>query len=72
MEDRPLYVRERNDRFYRPVTYLLCNVLVQVPALVLGSVIFSSIVYFSIGLDNEAGKFGYFVLMIVAIATTGE
>eukprot|EP00958_Prasinococcus_capsulatus_P024227 scaffold3759_cov425-Prasinococcus_capsulatus_cf.AAC.14 len=71
MEDRPLFVRERSDRFYRPVLYVLGQFLVQVPPLVLGSVLFSAIAYWAIGLDAEAGKFGYFVLMIIAIATTG-
>jgi ATP-binding cassette, subfamily G (WHITE), member 2 len=66
--EKPLYVRERNDGLYRPITYLLSKLLDELIISVVVSLIFSLFVFYLVKLQ---GQFVVFWLAYLATLTCG-
>jgi hypothetical protein len=66
--ERDVFYRQRDAKYYKPLPYLIANILADVPMTVIEGVLFSCIVYWLCGLnDSEAGgRFGYFMFMCIA------
>ena len=60
--DREVYTREFNDAYYRAGTYVAQRVMTEMSALVLAVGSFSAILYWSVELNDNLAKFGFFVL----------
>lgn len=60
-DERPVFLREVNNNMYSVSAYFFGKVIAELPVSILTPVIFGSITYFSIGLNNyEAYKFPVF------------
>ena len=46
--EKPLYIRERNDGLYRPITYLLAKVLEELFLTVIASLLFALALWYLI------------------------
>lgn len=70
--ERPVYVRERADGLYRPITYLAYKVSEEVAVGTLPSLAYSALVFFLVRLQGSFLLFWlvYWVSMCVAIALT--
>jgi ABC-type multidrug transport system ATPase subunit len=66
--NRLVFLREKNDRFYTTLPYVLSKLLTDVlPVRVLPPVLFSAIVYWLVGLRNDAFAFATFTFGIVLV-----
>ena len=52
--------------FFPPVAFVLSVIVNSLPAAVISSVVFSTILYWMVGYANDAGRFFFFMLAIVA------
>ncbi|KAK4447596.1 hypothetical protein QBC34DRAFT_409083 [Podospora aff. communis PSN243] len=65
-QERLLFVRERANGYYHPVTYFAAKVLFDiVPLRIIPPILLGSIIYPMTGLYAEAGKFFVFILVLV-------
>ena len=60
--DREVYTREFNDAYYRAGNYVSSRILTELPALFIATCTFSAILYWSVGLNDDLEKFGFFAL----------
>ncbi|CAK0783380.1 hypothetical protein CVIRNUC_006579 [Coccomyxa viridis] len=51
--ERPLFVRERNDGLYRPITYVIFKMMEEISITLINSLVFSSIVFFPLKLTGD-------------------
>eukprot|EP01135_Chromosphaera_perkinsii_P004233 Nk52_evm22s272 gene=Nk52_evmTU22s272 len=72
VEERLLFDRERANGAYRTAAYALSNWIVSVPFLAIIAVSFTSVMYFMVGLQNEADKFGLFLLNMYLVISVAE
>jgi ABC-type multidrug transport system ATPase subunit len=65
--ERDVFYRQRDAKYYKPLPYLIANILADVPMTVIEGVLFSCIVYWLCGLNDseDGGRFGYFLLMCI-------
>ncbi|KMZ70200.1 ABC transporter G family member [Zostera marina] len=63
VNERPVLLRETSSGVYRLSSHLIANTLVFLPYLLVLSVVYSSAVYFIVGLCNSWEAFGFFVLV---------
>lgn len=63
--ERALFLKERAGNVYNTFPYFLSKNLVELPPQIGAPIIFSIGIYFSIGLNDEEGKFGIFLLTII-------
>lgn len=66
--EKPLYVRERNDGLYRPITYLLSKLFDEIFVTVISSLVFSAFVFYVVDLQ---GDFIIFWLTYLVTLCTG-
>ncbi|XP_059434113.1 ABC transporter G family member 4 [Corylus avellana] len=64
INERPIILRETSSGVYRLSSYLMANTLVFLPYLLAIAIIYSSSVYFLVGLCASWQAFSYFVLVI--------
>jgi ABC-type multidrug transport system permease subunit len=65
-QERLLFVRERANGYYHPITYFAAKVLFDiVPLRIIPSILLGSIIYPMTGLYAETGKFFIFMLVLV-------
>lgn len=67
MLERPLYVRERNDGLYRPITYLLAKLFDELFGLIVSSVVFSAFVFYVVDLQGSFLLFWLIYLVTLSI-----
>lgn len=67
INERPILLRETSSGVYRLSSYLMANTLVFLPYLLAIAIIYSSSVYFLVGLCASWQAFAYFVLVIWVI-----
>jgi ABC-type multidrug transport system ATPase subunit/ABC-type multidrug transport system permease subunit len=67
INERPIILRETSSGVYRLSSYLMANTLVFLPYLLAIAIIYSSSVYFLVGLCASWQAFAYFVLVIWVI-----
>ncbi|GIM17308.1 hypothetical protein Vretimale_19846, partial [Volvox reticuliferus] len=58
----PVYYKQRDHRFYSPAAYAVASVVMRLPEVVVQSVSYSVMVYFSVGFTMEGGRFLLFLL----------
>lgn len=69
VEIRPLFLRERGSRFYSPQAWLLARVIFDViPLRIVPTVVLGVIIYFMVGLAQDAAHFFKFLLILVQYA----
>ncbi|OMO66962.1 ABC transporter-like protein [Corchorus olitorius] len=64
INERPIIIRETSSGVYRLSSYLIANTLVFLPYLLAIAIIYSTSVYFLVGLCASWQAFAYFVLVI--------
>ncbi|EGG18232.1 ABC transporter G family protein [Cavenderia fasciculata] len=65
-ESRDIFYIQRDGRYYTSLSFFLSKLIAITPLSFIESFIFSVLVYWMCGLQKDAGKFIYFVLMIFA------
>lgn len=68
--EKPLFVRERSDGLYRPITYLLSKFFDEIFITIFASLIFSAVVFFAVDLTGSFLVFWltYFLTLSIGIA----
>jgi len=61
--DREVYTREFHDAYYRAGTYVAHRIIVEMPTVILATTTFSTILYWSVGLNAVADNFLFFMLV---------
>ncbi|EFJ43615.1 ATP-binding cassette transporter [Volvox carteri f. nagariensis] len=56
-----VYYKQRDHRFYSPMSYALASVILRLPDVIVQAVSFSVMVYFSVGFTMETGRFFLFM-----------
>jgi ABC-type multidrug transport system permease subunit len=72
VEDMKVYIRERLNGYYLPVTFTIANTLASLPFIFLISVVSTVCVYFIAGLSSSGGDVIYFILALFASLTVVE
>ncbi|KAL8506474.1 hypothetical protein ACS0TY_017388 [Phlomoides rotata] len=73
LQERRILMRETSIGAYRISSYILANFLIFLPFLLLVSVLYTSPVYWLIGLRREADGFLYFTLLVwITVLTTNS
>ncbi|WOO83149.1 ABC transporter G family member 11 [Vanrija pseudolonga] len=72
IEERSVYVRERRNGLYGPLPFLLANTFVLIPFVFGCALIFSIIIYWSIGLHPGAGHFFRFLSFLFLALLVAE
>eukprot|EP01137_Pigoraptor_chileana_P010217 Opistho-2@59509 len=70
-EERALFIRERSSGTYRVSSYFVTLWLTEFPFSVISLTLFSLIVYFGVGLNLSAGRFFYFVIIMILTQEVG-
>ncbi|KAF9114948.1 hypothetical protein BGX27_009378 [Mortierella sp. AM989] len=61
---RPILYKLKNYAMYRPSTYGLAQVVLDIPIIVVHNLLFAFVLYFTVELNKEAGKFFLFVFIL--------
>ncbi|KAF9358893.1 hypothetical protein BGX26_000678 [Mortierella sp. AD094] len=61
---RPILYKLKKYAMYRPSTYGLAQVVLDIPIIVVNNLLFAFVVYFTSGLQRDAGKFFIFVFIL--------
>ncbi|KAI1297534.1 hypothetical protein EDD11_007114 [Mortierella claussenii] len=68
LQGRPILYKLKNYAMYRPSTFGLAQIVLDIPIVVVHNLLFAFVLYFLAGLQRTAGKFFVFVL-ILTLAT---
>ena len=60
----PIFLREHHDGMYSTLAYFISKQLVELPLLFIKPIIFASIIYFMVGLNESSERFAYFLLIL--------
>eukprot|EP01137_Pigoraptor_chileana_P016273 Opistho-2@5738 len=71
LEDRVLYYRENGSACYRPISYFLSSWVVDLPFSLLGTVVFSVVLYYAVGFNPAFEAFIYFNVMLAVTQEIG-
>ncbi|KAK9904696.1 hypothetical protein WJX75_000743 [Coccomyxa subellipsoidea] len=63
--ERPLFVRERNDGLYRPITYVIFKMMEEISITLVNSLVFSAIVFFPLKLTGD-----FIIFWLIFLTTT--
>ena len=66
-DERPVFLREVNNNMYKCSPYFWAKVISEMPFSIMMPSIFGCIVYFSVGLNPDAGRFFLFLLILILI-----
>jgi ABC-type multidrug transport system permease subunit len=66
--ERPVFLRELANKMYSVPAYYFAKLMVDIPVLCVGPMVFSLIVYFKIGVVFNAAAFFVFYLVMLLIA----
>mmetsp|Transcript_111 Transcript_111/g.217 ORF Transcript_111/g.217 Transcript_111/m.217 type:complete len:165 (+) Transcript_111:726-1220(+) len=67
-QERPVFLREQSNKMYRVAPYFFSKVIVDTPVLILGPLVFTLIIYFSMGLQKTADQFFSFFFTLSLLA----
>ncbi|EGC38478.1 hypothetical protein DICPUDRAFT_28616 [Dictyostelium purpureum] len=70
--ERNLFYRERNDGLYSTSSFFISYMFVELPFNVIGTLGYSAVCYFSMGLKMEADKYFMFCFVIFLLLFSGE
>jgi ABC-type multidrug transport system ATPase subunit/ABC-type multidrug transport system permease subunit len=65
LDERPLYYKQQDAHFYRPLSYLFAKIVGGFPFTLLETTIWTLIVYFMTGLSLDAGGWHFWVYYII-------
>jgi len=71
IEERVLFIREKNGGFYSTMSYYLSSFLVEFPILLSIVLVYGCICYWMVGLTATAEAFFFFLLVIVLVINVG-
>ncbi|ORX71724.1 hypothetical protein K493DRAFT_309285 [Basidiobolus meristosporus CBS 931.73] len=71
-EERNVLLREHGGGYYSVSAYFFSKIIVELPINIIMPIIFSSITYWMIGLQADAGKFFIYMLVNVMVALCGS
>lgn len=66
-DERPVFLREVNNNMYKVGPYFWAKVSSELPFSILMPSVFGCITYFSVGLNNTAGNFIVFLIILILI-----
>lgn len=66
--EMPVFMREHHNGMYRTDVYFLCKTLAEVPIFLAIPVLFTSIMYYMVGLNPEPGRFFQAMLIITLVS----
>ncbi|KAL1409285.1 hypothetical protein Q8F55_006118 [Vanrija albida] len=72
IEERKVFLRERRNALYGPLSFLIANTLVVIPFVFACSIIYSAIIYWAIGLHPGAVQFFRFVAYLFLALLVAE
>ncbi|EGD76064.1 ATP-binding cassette [Salpingoeca rosetta] len=72
IEERLIFGRERASGFYSTLPYFLARSVTEIPLLFFFPLITSSILYFMVGLQPDAGKFAIFYLSLCMVTNVAS
>ncbi|KAF9968016.1 hypothetical protein BGZ73_000273, partial [Actinomortierella ambigua] len=64
LQGRPILYKLKNFAMYRPSSFAIAQVALDVPIILIHNLLYSIVMYFLAGLQEEAGKFFFFVLVL--------
>ena len=70
--EKIVFLRENGSGLYSPSTYFVSKILSEYPTQLFFPLLYSSIVYFLVGFQKTAVKFGFFLLNNVLIVSVGQ
>ncbi|KJE94261.1 ABC transporter mdrA2 [Capsaspora owczarzaki ATCC 30864] len=68
LDERSVYNSQRSAKYFQPFSYFAAVNLADIPFTILEVLLFSIILYFTVGLRSGAGYFFYWVFMNLAVA----
>ncbi|KAG0195649.1 hypothetical protein BGX33_002856, partial [Mortierella sp. NVP41] len=68
LQGRPILYKLKNYAMYRPSSFGLAQIVLDLPVIIVHILLFSVVLYFLAGLQRTAGKFFFFVL-VLSLAT---
>lgn len=75
LEDRLIFYRERGSKSYGPFTYWISQWAIQIPLIILNTLLYSAVLYPMVKLnayaENGDSAFGFFYLTMILTSTTG-
>jgi len=66
-KEKRVYYYQRRARYYRVLPYYLASVIVDIPIQLLEVVLFGTITYWLAAMDNDAGKFFFWLFLLLII-----
>ncbi|GAA6059398.1 hypothetical protein JCM10212_003630 [Sporobolomyces blumeae] len=72
LEERSVFIRERNNGLYGSATYVLAQTAVSIPFLFVCSLVYTLIIYWSIGMNPGATHFFRFLVYLFLALYTAE
>ncbi|KAG0380213.1 hypothetical protein BGX24_009550 [Mortierella sp. AD032] len=64
LQGRPILYKLKNYAMYRPSSFGLAQIVLDIPIVLVHNLLFSVVLYFLAGLQRTAGKFFFFVLVL--------
>jgi ABC-type multidrug transport system permease subunit len=64
LQGRPILYKLKNYAMYRPSSFGLAQIVLDIPVVFVHNILFSVVLYFLSGLQRTAGKFFFFVLVL--------
>jgi ABC-type multidrug transport system permease subunit len=64
--DRAVFYIQREQKYYSPISYFISKTLLEFPFIILECIIFGTIIYWMVGLNSEANRFIFFLLILMA------
>jgi ABC-type multidrug transport system permease subunit len=72
-DERPVFLREQGAEMYNPIAYFFAKFFSELPLMIINTVLFFVLIYFSIGLNTESAKqpfiFYFYILLLVWTGT---
>lgn len=66
--EMPVFMREHHNGMYRTDVYFLCKTIAEIPIFLVIPVLFTSIMYFLVGLNPEPSRFFQAVVIITLVS----
>ncbi|OAQ31960.1 hypothetical protein K457DRAFT_71238 [Linnemannia elongata AG-77] len=64
LQGRPILYKLKNYAMYRPSSFGLAQIVLDIPVILVHNILFSVVLYFLSGLQRTAGKFFFFILVL--------
>ncbi|KAG0221971.1 hypothetical protein BGW42_007045, partial [Actinomortierella wolfii] len=68
LQGRPILYKLKNYAMYRPASFAIAQVVLDIPLIIVNNLLFALVLYFLAGLQRDAGKFFTFVLIVSVAA----